>query len=42
MLQIPPGTVMSRISRGRQMLFDALKSERTPKPVKSHARLQEA
>ena len=42
MLQIPPGTVMSRISRGRQMLFDALKSQRTPKPVKSHARLQEA
>jgi RNA polymerase sigma-70 factor, ECF subfamily len=42
MLQIPPGTVMSRISRGRQMLFEALKSQRTPKPVKSHARLQEA
>jgi RNA polymerase sigma-70 factor, ECF subfamily len=42
MLQIPPGTVMSRISRGRQMLFDALKSQRTPKTVKNHARLQEA
>src|ERR671922_41240 len=32
MLDIPPGTVMSRISRGRRMLFEALK------PLKSHAR----
>ncbi len=36
MLSIPPGTVMSRISRGRRLLFDALK------PLKDHARLQEA
>jgi RNA polymerase sigma-70 factor (ECF subfamily) len=36
MLSIPPGTVMSRISRGRRMLFDALKN------VKHHGRLQEA
>jgi len=36
MLSIPPGTVMSRISRGRRMLFDALKN------VKPHGRLQEA
>src|SRR3954464_15445549 len=28
MLQIPPGTVMSRISRGRRMLFDRLKETR--------------
>ncbi len=33
MLQIPVGTVMSRISRGRRMLFQALKN---------HVRLQEA
>jgi len=39
MLQIPPGTVMSRISRGRRMLFDALKPLVT---AKSHAPLQEA
>src|SRR5882762_1465686 len=36
MLSIPPGTVMSRISRGRRLLFEALK------PLKHHARLQEA
>jgi RNA polymerase sigma-70 factor (ECF subfamily) len=28
MLAIPPGTVMSRISRGRRMLFDALHAKR--------------
>ena len=39
MLQIPPGTVMSRISRGRRMLFEALRPLVTPK---SHVRLQEA
>jgi RNA polymerase sigma-70 factor, ECF subfamily len=33
MLDIPIGTVMSRISRGRRLLFEALKN---------HARLQEA
>jgi RNA polymerase sigma-70 factor, ECF subfamily len=33
MLAVPLGTVMSRISRGRRMLFDALRD---------HARLQEA
>jgi RNA polymerase sigma-70 factor (ECF subfamily) len=38
-LQIPVGTVMSRISRGRRMLYDALT---TLKTVKSHGRLQEA
>jgi len=32
MLEIPIGTVMSRISRGRRMLFDAL----------NHVKLQEA
>ena len=44
MLQIPVGTVMSRISRGRRMLFDALKTIKTVKTqaVKTHARLQEA
>src|SRR2546428_4494367 len=42
MLAIPVGTVMSRISRGRRMLFDALKSPKTLKTVKSHGRLQEA
>jgi len=42
MVQIPVGTVMSRISRGRRMLFDALKSPKTLKTVKSHGRLQEA
>ena len=36
MLSIPPGTVMSRISRGRRLLFEALT------PLKDHARLQEA
>ena len=44
-LQIPIGTVMSRISRGRRMLFDALKTMKTVKTLeakKSHARLQEA
>jgi len=29
MLSIPPGTVMSRISRGRRMLFEALSSARS-------------
>ena len=33
MLQIPVGTVMSRISRGRRMLFDALKTMKTMKTV---------
>ena len=33
MLQIPVGTVMSRISRGRRMLFDALKAMKTMKTV---------
>jgi len=42
MLEIPAGTVMSRISRGRQMLYQALRDQRTTKTVKSHARLQEA
>ncbi|MGE5242821.1 MAG: sigma-70 family RNA polymerase sigma factor [Betaproteobacteria bacterium] len=37
MLAIPAGTVMSRISRGRRMLFDALSATR-----EKHARLQEA
>ena len=37
MLTIPVGTVMSRISRGRRMLFDALSATR-----ETHARLQEA
>lgn len=37
MLAIPAGTVMSRISRGRRMLFDALSATR-----ERHARLQEA
>jgi RNA polymerase sigma-70 factor (ECF subfamily) len=37
-LQIPVGTVMSRISRGRRMLYEAL----TTKTMKSHGRLQEA
>ena len=37
MLTIPVGTVMSRISRGRRMLFDALSATR-----EKHARLQEA
>jgi RNA polymerase sigma-70 factor, ECF subfamily len=39
MLDIPVGTVMSRISRGRRMLFEALNAL---VKVKSHARLQEA
>src|SRR6266566_666340 len=34
MLDIPPGTVMSRISRGRRLLYQALKE--TPSPVVSH------
>jgi|SRR5581483_6400581 len=42
MLEIPAGTVMSRISRGRRMLYDALQTHRTQGTVKSHARLQEA
>jgi RNA polymerase sigma-70 factor (ECF subfamily) len=37
MLAVPPGTVMSRISRGRRMLFDALSAAR-----EKHGRLQEA
>jgi len=37
MLTIPVGTVMSRISRGRRMLFDALSAKR-----EKNARLQEA
>jgi RNA polymerase sigma-70 factor (ECF subfamily) len=37
MLAIPAGTVMSRISRGRRMLFDALSATR-----EKHVRLQEA
>ena len=37
MLTIPVGTVMSRISRGRRMLFDALSAGR-----EKNARLQEA
>jgi len=37
MLTIPVGTVMSRISRGRRMLFDALSARR-----EKNARLQEA
>lgn len=37
MLTIPIGTVMSRISRGRRLLFDALSATR-----EKHARLQEA
>jgi RNA polymerase sigma-70 factor (ECF subfamily) len=42
MLQVPAGTVMSRISRGRQMLYQALRDQRQTKTVKSHVRLQEA
>jgi RNA polymerase sigma-70 factor, ECF subfamily len=42
MLQVPAGTVMSRISRGRQMLYQTLRDQRQTKTVKSHARLQEA
>lgn len=42
MLDIPAGTVMSRISRGRRMLYDALHTQRTQGTTKSHARLQEA
>jgi RNA polymerase sigma-70 factor, ECF subfamily len=33
MLDIPPGTVMSRISRGRRMLYEALKASRTEASV---------
>src|SRR5437016_12468440 len=36
MLSIPVGTVMSRISRGRRLLFETLST------AKNHARLQEA
>ena len=42
MLAVPVGTVMSRISRGRRMLFDALSRAKTLKTIQSHARLQEA
>src|SRR5437764_3171132 len=34
MLEVPQGTVMSRISRGRRLLYQALK--KTPSPVVSH------
>jgi len=33
MLNVPMGTVMSRISRGRRMLFDALKKQDDDSPV---------
>jgi RNA polymerase sigma-70 factor (ECF subfamily) len=33
MLNVPMGTVMSRISRGRRMLFDALKQQADDSPV---------
>ena len=42
MLAVPVGTVMSRISRGRRLLFDALSRAKTLKTIPGHARLQEA
>src|SRR5207247_5002483 len=33
MLDIPPGTVMSRISRGRRLLYDALKQTQKAPPT---------
>jgi len=36
MLAIPIGTVMSRISRGRRALYDALRPQDTPSPIASH------
>lgn len=40
MLEIPAGTVMSRISRGRRLLFEKLSSSETPGRVGSGGRLR--
>ena len=36
MIDVPIGTVMSRISRGRRMLYERLSGERTAAPPKAH------
>ena len=36
MIDVPIGTVMSRISRGRRMLYERLSGERTEAPPKAH------